>query len=132
MADPFADGTFCPSVPASYDAEWRMQVAQFGDGYAQRQLDGINPLNRSWDLEFNTRLRNEIAQMEIYLRAMGASAFPFVDPATGLPWMVFCDGWSVEWDMVRFLSNGTREVYGSLSTTFREANGFGVPVLGVG
>jgi len=116
---------WCPTPPAEMTTEWRQNVAQFGDGYEQRELDGINALNRRWRVEYATRPQDVIQAMDAYLVAIGARAFPFREPATGQIFQVFCDGWTVEWNLVRFYSGGGRLVFGSLSADFRKANGVG-------
>ena len=123
MAKPFADGTWCPSVPASLSSEWRMDVAQFGDGYEQRQLNGLNPLTRSYEVSYGMRHATELAAMNAYLISVGASAFLFRDPVSFVEHAVFVDSWNIEWNMVKFLEGAKRDVYGTLSATFRLAYG---------
>ena len=123
MAKPFADGTWCPSVPAALSSEWRMNVAQFGDGYEQRQLDGLNPLNRTYEVTYGGRHATELAGMNAYLISMGAAAFPFRDPVSMVEHLVFVDNWNIEWNMVKFLEAAKRDVYGTLTASFRIAYG---------
>jgi phage-related protein len=108
-----------PDVPVSRDDEWRMNTAQFGDGYSQRMLDGINALNRKWSLTWGTRESADINAMVAFLEAQQAKAFDFLEQQTGTTWRVFCDAWRIDWDLRR--PGGVW--YGTLSAEFVKANG---------
>ena len=119
------DGTdqcWMPDVPVARDDEWRLRVAQFGDGYAQRTLDGINALNRKWSLTWGTREAAVVNAMVAFLEAEKASAFDFREEQTGVTYKVFCDAWRVDWDLRR--PGGIW--YGTLSAEFVKANGVAV------
>jgi phage-related protein len=116
------DGTdqcFMPDVPVARDDEWRLHIAQFGDGYQQRALDGINALNRKWSLTWGSREAADINAMVAYLEAEKGSAFPFLEEQTGTTYTVYCDAWRVDWDLRR--KGGVW--YGTLSAEFVKANG---------
>lgn len=85
-----------PSNTWSIDVEPRLQTAQFGDGYLQRVIDGINPNKSTWNLNFNGRHNTVINAMVSYLAGLKGQSFPFKDPATGQVIPVFCDKWSVQ------------------------------------
>jgi phage-related protein len=118
--------TWCPAPPMSSTSEWRMNIAQYGDGYEMRALDGINALNETFDLDYGLIPQGQIEEMQAYLIAQGARAFPFRHPVTGFLISVFCDSWDVEYSLVQWVSN-VRTVYGTLSVEFRKANGVGEP-----
>ena len=64
------DGTtpcWIPDQPLGRDDAVRLRVAQFGDGYAQRTLDGINALTRTWSLVWENREAAIIEAMVNYL-----------------------------------------------------------------
>ena len=66
------------------DQEWRLRIAQFGDGYQQRTLDGINALDLKWSLTFDNRERPTCCwPWSTTCRPAKGAAFPFHDPATG-------------------------------------------------
>lgn len=44
--------SFPARVNSSADTRYRIRKAQFGDGYTQVAGDGINPVIRSWELNF--------------------------------------------------------------------------------
>jgi phage-related protein len=57
MADMF---TWTPDDPLQTQKTVRMRVVDFGDGYQQRRIDGINPAQRKLSLTFNGRGFDEI------------------------------------------------------------------------
>ena len=99
--------------------EWRLKVAQFGDGYSQRALDGINALQQSWQVAFETREAEIINDMVAYLVAQKAKSFDFLEPQTGILYSVFCDAWTVTW---LFKRPGAL-CYGTLEAEFKRAFG---------
>lgn len=116
------DGTdpcWMPDVPVGRDDEWRLRQAAFGDGYAQRTLDGINALDTVWHVSFAGREAAVINAMVAFLIAEKASAFDYLEQQSGLTFKVFCDKWSVSWDIRR--RGGI--YYGSLVADFVKANG---------
>lgn len=120
----FDGSTTCwiPDVPVSRDDEWRLRQAAFGDGYAQRTLDGINALNMTWQVSFNNRAADIINDMVAFLTAQKAKAFLFLDQQTGVTYRVFCDKWNVSWPIRR--PGGV--YYGTLTAEFVKANGVGL------
>jgi phage-related protein len=125
------DGTdvcWIPDIPYGTDREWRLRVAQFGDGYAQRTLDGINALNIKWQLTWAAREKAVINAMVAYLEAQKANAFTFKDPATAVVYQnVWCDTWHVEWETRRRGSAPTLPLlWGTLTAEFVKANGITV------
>jgi phage-related protein len=124
MAFDGTDPCWIPDIPTvSRDEEWRLRVAQFGDGYAQRTLDGINALNQKWQVTFAMRPSDIIIAMFTYLQQQKANAFTFKEPVGGGIYQVFCDQWHVDWIFRRSVSGGTKEYYGTLSAEFVKANG---------
>lgn len=115
-----------PDVPISAESEWRLKIAKFGDGYEQRMLDGINALAVQWQLQWTTRFKDDLLAMDAFLTNEGASSFEFRDPASGLLYNVFCDAWNIEWSPARRRA-GAWVYYGSMTATFRKANGVGIP-----
>jgi phage-related protein len=114
---------WCPSITQARKNTWRLAIAQFGDGYAQRALDGINAMQRSWDVQFEKESA-VIADMNDYLEGLKAHAFPFQDPATGILYQVTCDEWQVDWQRINFDAAGNRKaLYGVLTAQFVQAFG---------
>jgi phage-related protein len=46
------DTTYRIRVPLTKKQSYRRRTLNFGDGYEQRSLDGINNLRESWDITF--------------------------------------------------------------------------------
>ena len=116
------DGTvhcWTPDPGLGREDSWRLKVAQFGDGYSQRMLDGINNLERKWNVSFETREAKVINAMVAYLVAQKAKTFDFKEPQTGLSDSVFCDSWNVTWQFKR----PGNLWYGSLTAEFVLAYG---------
>jgi phage-related protein len=120
MADDFT--IWCPSIPLDDESEWRLSIAKFGDGYEQRALDGINALKRTWSVAYEYRDQPTIQAMHAYLVAQKAKSFPFLDRGSGETVNVFCDKWTVTWQLVKRDATGARR-WGSLKADFRLANG---------
>ena len=56
----------------------RVLVSQFGDGYSQRLIDGINPLAETINVSFNTRDKAEIDHIISFFESKGGvTAFTF-------------------------------------------------------
>jgi phage-related protein len=124
MAFDGTDRDWCAALPAEATTSRRLRVAQFGDGYAQRILDGINNIQRTFTLRYEEKTDTVIKAMTAYLEAQRGNAFPFKDQATDVTYQVWCDEWSVEWQRARFAADGQRsELRGSLSVEFVLAYG---------
>ena len=56
----------------------RVLLAQFGDGYSQRLIDGINPLAETISVSFSTRDKGEIDHIISFFESKGGvSSFTF-------------------------------------------------------
>jgi len=124
------DGTincWVPDIPVSRDEKQRVRIAQFGDGYAQRTLDGINSLQTSWDVVFEKREKSIIVAMITYLANQKGNSFQFKEPVTGVMYDVNCDEWRVDWDVRRKGPSPVNPYFwGTLSATFTRAYGITV------
>lgn len=121
MAFDGTTGCWWPDMPMTKASEPRLRIAQYGDGYEQRTLDGINFMKLTWSLSF-TRRASTLLAMDAYLVAQGGGAFLFLDPTTQLLHRVFCDQWSIQWEMKKW-NDGVRKDFGTLTAEFRKANG---------
>lgn len=123
------DGTtpcWIPDQPLGRDDEMRVRVAQFGDGYAQRTLDGINALTRTWSLVWENREAAIIEAMVSYLVARKGNAFLFREQQSGNVYSVWCDKWNTDWTIRRRHFTGsvsTPLYYGTLTAEFKRAYG---------
>ena len=87
--------TWSPDYGAQQPIKPKVKRAQFGDGYSQRVVDGINNLLRSWNVSFK-RSKTDADLIESFLATTkGADSFDWAPPegATG-KWIVSEDGWS--------------------------------------
>lgn len=117
------DPCWIPDIPVSRRQEWRLREANFGDGYSQRTLDGINALELSWSVTFENRDETVIAAMDAYLTAAHSGPFVFLDPQSGKTYSVFCDSWQIDWNLKRRPRGQPPITYGTLSAEFKRANG---------
>lgn len=86
--------TYIPDFGAAADYQPRVRTAQFGDGYSQRVLEGINPTNMEWDLRFVARSDAETDGILTFLAARaGVEAFDWTPPAESLSIRVICSKW---------------------------------------
>lgn len=73
----------------------RLLAVQFGDGYSQRQADGLNAVVQSWDMRFDAVSREAGDEMLAFLRAQGGvTAFQWTPLWAAAPILVLCQQWS--------------------------------------
>ena len=127
MAFDGTDPCWQPDVPISRPEKWRMDIAQYGDGYAQRILDGINALDRKWSLTWELREAAVVNAMVAYFEARKGNSFQFKEPGTNITYDVWADEWQVDWVLKRWnRANPAAPVpvyYGTLSAEFVRAYG---------
>lgn len=116
-----------PDTPITRNEEWRIDVAQFGDGYAQRMLDGINALGVTFNVTFENRPQNVVISMLNFLQNQKGNSFQFKEPVTGVMYDVWCDKWSVTWTIQRWDRTNPllplAYYYGTLSAEFVRSYG---------
>ena len=89
-----ADFTYIPSFSTSKAMVPRVKKAQFGDGYQQRALDGINTKLEVWNLQFNNVSSVDAALIETFLELKaGVTTFTWDNP-NGVEITVVCGSWS--------------------------------------
>lgn len=94
----------------------KVYMASFGDGYEQRIAQGINSLNESYSVSFNTRTKAEIDDIVGYLDSLrGVTSFNFVIPDSNAGGnettiKVVCDDYSITY---------TNDDFYSCDATFR-------------
>lgn len=78
-----------PDVEISFGSElktgYRFNTSQFGDGYSQRSVDGINTSPRSWNVLFNAITTAEADSLQSFfdINIGGVVPFDYTDPLTG-------------------------------------------------
>ena len=90
----------------------RVLNANFGDGYEQRVLDGINTKQETFNVSFNNRTSNEINLIAAYLDKKASENFTLTVPSlSGTETVrVVCDSYNIAY---------IQEDYHSLTGTFR-------------
>lgn len=79
---------------ATASREQRIKSVNFGDGYEQRQADGINPLRETWSLNFTNRDIAEIDAIEDFLLARGGvENFDWTPPRASAAAKYVCKSW---------------------------------------
>jgi len=89
-----------PSIAVSYGAakssEPKTRIVQFGDGYEQRLLYGVNQNPKVWDLTWQAITEAEADTIEDFLNARAADSGSFdwtpPDEATSYKWV--CPNWT--------------------------------------
>ncbi len=79
MMDTLPD--ICPDYGPRRQTKRRVDVARFGDGYAQRRPAGINSSDDRWSLTWSMLDRDEFRTLDDFLRArLGVHAFWWQPP----------------------------------------------------
>lgn len=87
--------TYTPDFGAKAAVKPSVRIAKFGDGYEQRQADGINTRPQTWDLTFANRTNTETANILSFLEARNAvEAFDWTPPNDVTAIKVVCREWS--------------------------------------
>lgn len=85
--------TFTPDYGASFEVKPNVRVSRFGDGYEQRQANGLNTMPKSWSLRFSLRTDSEASAIEAFLATQAAvSNFDWTD-INGAAGKYVCRGW---------------------------------------
>jgi phage-related protein len=86
--------TYAPDYSAQQTVKPRVRIAKFGDGYEQRQADGINTQAQVWALTFANRSNTDTAAITGFLAARGAvEAFTWTPPDSTASIKVVCREW---------------------------------------
>ena len=98
----------------------RTFTVEFGDGYEQRIANGINALQQSFSVSFDTRPKAEIDDIiAFFVNKAGVTAFSFTyadsNNSGETTIKVVCEDWSQSWDYDNFYSASAtfRKVYES-------------------
>jgi phage-related protein len=117
-----SSGCWWPSIPVTENTETRLRTTQFGDGYAQRVVDGINYTKKTWTLTFTMKPQDVIDAMDAFLTATKGTAFAFKHPVRQTITMVYCDKWNINWALKKFETSSTDfDAYGTLTCDFYTA-----------
>lgn len=96
MADVF---TIKPSKGFRKNVTPRVKEARFGDGYSQRIVDGINPLDTQWELTWQGRPVAQASEMmDFFEEKGGAEGFLWTPEGETKQYSVICTEWSRSYD----------------------------------
>lgn len=86
--------TYTPDFGAAFEVKPNVRVTKFGDGYEQRQANGINTQPKTWNLRFSIRTDTEANAIEAFLAAQAAvSSFDWTD-INGAAGKYVCRTWN--------------------------------------
>lgn len=110
--DPSTAKVFTADRGLKRASKHRVLTANFGDGYEQRVLDGINTKNDVFSLTFNNRSADDVNMLAAFFDAKAGTNFNFIvtDHAGDTSMKVVCDAYDISYD---------RESFHSLSCSFR-------------
>lgn len=86
--------SYAPNYDANADRQPTIKEAAFGDGYEQRQADGINALKEVWNLEFTNRSLTEGNAIDDFLKARGGVEAFYWTPPDGTQGLYVCKQWN--------------------------------------
>lgn len=83
-----------PQYGASKTSQPAVRRIQFGDGYSQRLVFGLNQDPKEWSLEFNVT-EDDADVIEAFLEARGgAESFDWTPPDSNTPYKWICTEWN--------------------------------------
>ena len=85
---------WCPMPGYTVESEPRRKVNQFGDGYSQRMVDGLNPLLRKFSLTYKLNHKSAVEFDRFLTSHSGVTAFFFREYENGDLIKVVCPKWS--------------------------------------
>lgn len=102
--------TYTPDFGAQVQIKPRVRTIAFGDGYEQRQGDGINTQPQVWSLQWQNRDNTETSGIKSFLAARaGVEAFDWTPPNEVTAIKVVCRDWTVT--SVRFNLNNVNATF---------------------
>lgn len=88
--------TWTPDFGAQRDTEPTVNRIKFGDGYEQRQSNGLNTMPSVYNLSFENRDADEKDEIIAFLKARaGVQAFEWTPPDETDPLVFVCRKWNV-------------------------------------
>lgn len=97
------DFYFVESASTSLSEEPRVARTQFGDGYAERAPDGLNPITQLWQVVFRSVDKAIAVEMIDFWRArisptLGQLSFEWTPLWHTTPLRFTCNSWTVQQD----------------------------------
>lgn len=101
-----------PDFGAAKKSEPTVKNVQFGDGYAQRIVFGLNQSSKEWDLKWVNRTNADITAIETFFEARaGAESFTWNPPDDASSYKFIVSSWVRQIDYAGI---------GTLSATFKQ------------
>jgi len=89
---PYALG---PTTSAARTVQPRILKTEFGDGYGQRVVDGINAIRRIYNVSWEDISRVDANLIDDFFAARSAAeAFYWTPPGASTPLLWVCDNWT--------------------------------------
>lgn len=88
------------TVEATKTVSMRVLTHRFGDGYAARRLDGINPISEKWSIKTKFDTYTNTAALETKLINLGGNHFQWTPPfeSTAKFWIVNPAAWQWQFE----------------------------------
>lgn len=88
-----AEFTYTPSYTTEIAYKPRVRVVEYGDGYSQRAVEGLNPISETWNLVFDIRSDADTDDILQFLADHVGLAFSWIPPGRSVPMRVMCNEW---------------------------------------
>ena len=85
---------WCPVPGYTVENEPRRKVTQFGDGYSQRVVDGLNPLLRKYNMTYKLNHKSAVELDRFFIEHCGIKAFLFREYENSDLIKAVCPKWS--------------------------------------
>lgn len=108
-----AEFTFTPSYTTEVSYKPRVRIVEYGDGYSQRAIEGLNPISEVWNLVFDVRDDLTTSDVVQFLIDHTGLAFDWISPNRTLPIKVICN----EWQRV-YTTNGINGIRATFTQVF--------------
>ena len=110
-----AEFNWIPSRGFTSDSSPKVNIAKFGDGYAQRVPAGINNIDKTWNLTFQSQPIATANAIETFLvLKQGAIPFSWLPTGDSTEVQVVCSKWSKVYEshLTSTISATFERVYG--------------------
>jgi phage-related protein len=90
-------GGTTPDFGLTKKSEPRVRTVQYGDGYSQRLIYGLNQNPKVWNLTWTATSNSDADAIEAFIDARaGSEAFDWTPPAAGSSAKYICSSWNRE------------------------------------
>jgi phage-related protein len=101
MSQTYPSSAPSPDYALSAKVKPRIVTARFGDGYAQRSRDGLNNIDRTWDVRWTDLSLDELEILtDFFELCAGVDNFAWTPPGEQTAVKVIVEEWDKEWGNV--------------------------------